>query len=97
MKARLILWLALLGTAWSQWFNVASRGPRFVLLGDVAPDPDETLSAVTGRMAPLGGRGWRAAEWLIDRIAAPFEGWRLGHCRRAAAQFAGKCSLKATS
>jgi hypothetical protein len=87
MTLRFRFWLALLGTALSQLLNVAGRGPRFVVLGGVAPDPDETLSAVTGRMAPLGDWGWRVAEWIIDRLALPFEGWRLGHCRRAAAAF----------
>jgi hypothetical protein len=89
MIARLRFWLALIGTALSQLLNVTGRGPRFVVLGGVAPDPDETLSAVVGRMAPAGGFGWRLAEWLIDGLALPFEGWRLGHCRRAAAAFRG--------
>jgi hypothetical protein len=89
MIARLRRWLALLGTAASQMLNVWLRGVRFVLIGGVSPDPDETLSAATGRLAATGAPGWRAAEWIIDRLALPFEGWRLGHCRRAAAEFAG--------
>jgi hypothetical protein len=91
MILRLRFWLALLGTAASQWLNVATLGPRFVLIGGISPDPDETLSAVTGRMAAAGSRGWQALEWIIDRLALPLEGWRLGHCRRAAALFAARC------
>jgi hypothetical protein len=82
-------WLGLMGAAWSQWLNVALLGLRFVMLGGVSPDPDETLSAVTGRLAAAGSRRWRVLEVVIDVLALPFEGWRLGHCRRAAAAFAG--------
>jgi hypothetical protein len=45
----------------------------------------------------IGGRWhWRAAEWVIDRLALPFEGWRLGHCRRAAESFALQCNVVAS-
>ena len=86
MKLRAWFWMALMGVAISQVLNVGLRGPRFVLLGGISPDPDETFSSVVGRAAAEGRRLGLVAEWLIDRMALPFEGWRLGHCRRAAAR-----------
>ena len=86
MKMRFMIWLALFGTALSQLFNVTVRAPRYLIWGDIMVDPDETFSSVTGRMAPLGLRPWLRAEWVIDHLALPFSGWKLGHCRRAAAR-----------
>jgi len=89
MKLRAQFWLALLGTALSQLLNVTVRGPRFVVLGGISPDPDETLSSVVGRAALDGRLAGLVAEWIIDRLAYPFEG-ALGHCRSAANRWLAK-------
>lgn len=84
---RLVIWLQALGSAWSQLWQVLWAAPRWLAMGGVAPDPDETVSSVTGRMAMAGKRWARIAEWMIDRIMLPLHGWRLGHCREAALLF----------
>ena len=85
VAARVRLWLLLVGAAFSQSLNVWVRAPLFVVLGDAAPDPDETLSAVIGRRAAQDARWARVAEWALDRLMLPLEGWKLGHSARAAA------------
>jgi len=85
--AVLLIWVRLAGTGFSQLLNVLARLP-LMMLGDVAPDPDETLSAVIGRRAAEGAVWALVAQWIVDRIMAPLEGWKLGHSARAAAAHA---------
>ncbi len=85
---RLFAWLALMATALSQLLNVFVRGPLMVFFNDGPPDPDETLSSVLGRRAADGRRWAGVAAFVVDVIYLPVEGWRLGHCARAAAAFA---------
>jgi len=84
---RLKVWIQGLGSGFSQFWQVVLAGPRYLIFGGVAPDPDETISSVTGRLAPTGRRWAVVAEWLIDRVMWPLNGFRLGHCRVAARAF----------
>ena len=56
--------------------------PFFLLTGGPRPDADETISSVVGFYATHGRRWALVAEWFIDRIFYPFEGFKLGHCRK---------------
>lgn len=83
--------LYLLGQALSQLLNVALRLP-LMWLGDEAPDPDETFSAVVGRRAMDGAKWAFVLEVVINALFWPIEGW--GHVRRAAALHSQGCNKK---
>lgn len=84
---RLVIWFQALGSGFSQFWKIVLAGPRWVISGGVPPDPKETVSSVTGRMA-IAGKPWALrAEWIIDRLMLPLHGFMLGHCRDAAALF----------
>jgi hypothetical protein len=90
--SRLLDWLRLGGTAFSQLLHVLGRGPFFVAGRDDAPDPDETLSAFLGRRA-AAGRSWAlAAALVVDVLMWGLDGFRWGHCARAAAAHAASRS-----
>ncbi len=84
---RLTIWIGALGSAWSQFWQTIWGGLLFLFDAAPAPDPDETLSSVIGRRAGDGARWARAAALVVDVIMWPADGFRWGHCRRAAAAF----------
>lgn len=90
---RLRLFIAALGSAWSQLWQVIWGGLLFVVDAAPPPDPDETLSAVVGRRAADGARWAKVAAVLIDVLMFVPDGLRWHHCRRAAeAHAASRCA-----
>jgi hypothetical protein len=78
---RLALWTRCLLVSLDQLAHTILAGPKYLIRGGPAPNPDETISSKVGRMA-IRGRPWaliaeRPIDWLFVRLgAAP------GHCRR---------------
>jgi hypothetical protein len=85
---RLRVWIAALGSAWSQLWQTIWGGLLFLIDAAPPPDPDETVSAVVGRRAADGARWARVAAAVIDVLMFGLDGFRWGHCRRAAAAHA---------
>ena len=83
--SRVLDWMRLGGTAFSQLLHVLARGPFFVAGRGSAPDPDETLSAFLGRRAADGAHWAQALAGVVDVLMWGIEGFRWGHCARAAA------------
>ncbi len=81
---RLLAFIAALGSAWSQLWQVIWVGLLHLVDAAPAPDPDETFSAVTGRRAAEGALWARLMAAVIDAIMFLPHGARWGHCRRAA-------------
>jgi hypothetical protein len=81
---RLRIWIAAVGSAWSQLWQTLWVGALFLFGAAPAPDPDETLSAFIGRRAIAGARWARVAELFVDTLMFGIDGLRWHHCRRAA-------------
>lgn len=81
---RLGIWAAAMGSALSQLLQSVLVGLLFLFEAAPAPDPDETLSAVTGRRRADGAWWARVLAPVIDVIMFLPDGARWGHCRRAA-------------
>ncbi|MBU6167118.1 MAG: hypothetical protein KGQ52_13470 [Alphaproteobacteria bacterium] len=73
------------GSAASQLLASLLLGLLFLIDAAPAPDPDETLSAVTGRRRADGAWWAQVAAPVIDVIMFLPDGARWHHCRRAAA------------
>ncbi|ARS29090.1 hypothetical protein [Sphingomonas sp. KC8] len=81
MIRRLTRWLWALAVSLDQLAHVLLSGPKYLLLGGPAPNPDETISSKVGRMAVAGKRWALIAEAVIDWIFIRL-GDGPGHCRR---------------
>lgn len=82
---RVGIWAAAVGSAVSQLLQSVLVGALFLLGVAPAPDPDETLSAVTGRRQADGALWARLLAPVIDVLMFLPDGARWHHCRRAAA------------
>lgn len=82
---RLAISLAAIGSALSQLLQAIMLGLLFLIDAAPPPDPDETLSAVTGRRRADGAWWARLLAPCIDVLMFLPDGARWGHCRRAAA------------
>lgn len=82
---RIAIMAAAVGSAASQLLQSILLGLLFLIDAAPAPDPDETLSAVTGRRRADGAWWARLLAPLIDVIMFLPDGAQWHHCRRAAA------------
>lgn len=81
---RIGIWAAAVGSALSQLVQSLLIGLFFLFEAAPPPDPDETLSAVTGRRRADGALWARLLAPVIDVIMFLPDGARWHHCRRAA-------------
>lgn len=56
--------------------------PFYLFFGHPKPSADQTISGLVGYYAIRGYLWAKACEWVIDRLFYPFEGFKLGHCRK---------------
>ncbi len=81
---RLALFAAAVGSALSQLLQSLLIGLLFLFEAAPPPDPDETLSAVTGRRQADGAWWARLLAPVIDVLMFLPDGARGHHCQRAA-------------
>lgn len=83
MMRRVGIALAAMGSALSQLLQSVLLGLLFLIDAAPPPDPDETLSAVTGRRRADGALWARLLAPVIDVLMFLPDGARWHHCRRA--------------
>jgi hypothetical protein len=91
MGTRILIFIRLLATAFSQLINVILCGFIYVNIGGTPPDPDETFSAFLGRKTLEGSKLSKRLAFIVDVIMWPLEGGMWGHCYKAAILHSERC------